>query len=74
MATDTYPRRLAYASGIIEARDMAPGDVIMRRAHGDVDLTPHTIAHVSHIRGDIVVSYTDGGASYLSPRMTAALA
>lgn len=73
----SHTRQRAAERGIIEARDLQPGDVILTRCPGDVDRTPHTVKTVEWAFGNVEGEYDcDNWSAHrfsLSPRMPATL-
>lgn len=53
-----YARMLARQGTSIEARDLRHGDVILRRAVGATERTPHTISGVWGEGRDVVVLFS----------------
>jgi hypothetical protein len=70
-----YARKLAQAAGVIEARDLEPGDRILIRLHGESERTAQTVQTVRHEGG--AIDYTVAAVDHVystSPRMPIALA
>lgn len=66
-AGSDYVRHLAELRGIIEARDVRPGDVIMRRCEGELDRSLHYVETRTPEPGRVELTFTDGCSCEPSP-------
>lgn len=64
-----YARSIAQRTGIIEARDLAPGDIILRREPFGTERVPHAVVSVEWRQTEPYVRYACGCAMLHSPRM-----
>lgn len=69
-----YARSVQAPTGVMQARDLDPGDKLFIRVPGSRAMRVQTIVNTARVHGDVALALDDGTTRLLSPHMPVRLA
>ncbi len=72
--TRQYARQVQIPTGVMQARDLDPGDKLFSRTPGSRAFTVQTVINTARVHGDVALALSDGTHRLYSPHMPVRLA